>query len=423
MGEIRITDPNYCATIVKIEHLDIIPNMDNCLHTNFYGVKVLVGKNTKIGDVGVFFTPETEISSKLLHENNLYDNKSLNKDQNVKGYIRENGRVRAIKLRGNDSHGLFLPIAALAYLKTNFDLGQTFNYVGDNLVCKKHIPVRHTNNASAKLKKKGARKPFSRVIPETFPEHIKTVHFLRCLPFFNSEDQIVVTEKLHGTSARFAHTVVKRQLSFLERTLKSISFGYLKFKQQEFALLCGSRTVVKNDRTTGYYSNNVWLEVFDEIKHLIPKNFIIYGEIIGWDGDKKIQKAYSYRLPTRTKKFLVYRMTTINEDGFELDLPWDYIKTFCVEHGLNHVPEIFVGKMKDFDHSIYENKDFVKDLGLTQCYPLDDEAPCSEGVVIRKEGFRPLFTKFKSPNFVEMETKNTDDGVISVEDVESVVDE
>jgi hypothetical protein len=37
--------------------------------------------------------------------------------------------------------------------------------------------------------------------------------------------------------------------------------------------------------------------VMGKIRDLIPKNTIVYGEIIGWSGDSYIQEYYTYNVP------------------------------------------------------------------------------------------------------------------------------
>jgi hypothetical protein len=100
---------NYCATVVEIKNIIPIDNCDNVVHTNIFGNSIIVSKDVKIGDIGLFFPLETKLSNDFLKCNNLYRKLELNIDQTKKGYFEENGRIRCVKFRGNKSEGfLFL---------------------------------------------------------------------------------------------------------------------------------------------------------------------------------------------------------------------------------------------------------------------------------------------------------------------------
>jgi hypothetical protein len=231
---------------------------------------------------------------------------------------------------------------------------------------------------------------------------------------FDAEDEIIVTVKLHGTSARFTHQLVDRKLSLIEKLLSY----FVNINKKHYDLFCGTRNVVKYNSVheNNFYSHDIWKETLQHIKDKIPKNYVVYGEIVGWAGQKEIQKNYTYCMPKGTNKFFVYRVSIVNEDGIQIDLSWDQVKTFCQEKNLNLVPEVWRGKFKNFDHSIYENKKFLEELNLKQCLPLDKDSPCDEGIVVRKEGILPFLTKFKSPKFLVLETKLLDNNIYSIED-------
>nr|MDA3854971.1 hypothetical protein [Candidatus Woesearchaeota archaeon] len=63
---------NYCGTVVKIEQLIPLDNCDNVLHASIFGNLVIVSKNTEVGEIGIFFPVETQLSKEFLSENNLY---------------------------------------------------------------------------------------------------------------------------------------------------------------------------------------------------------------------------------------------------------------------------------------------------------------------------------------------------------------
>lgn len=404
-------DANYCGTIVKVKELNDIPNMDNCLSMPIFGYNAIVSKTTKIGDYGIVFGPETQLSEAFCHFNNLFSNAEENIDKNIKGYLGANRRVRSIKLRGNFSTCLFMPISALAYLEVSLEdikEGDSFTSINGVEICKKYFIQEKTQRGAHNKKFK------ERIDDRLFPKHIKTLHLMKELDKFDAEDDIVVTCKLHGTSGRFTHQLVDRKLSLMERFLSM----FVNINKKKYELFCGTRNTIKYDSKfdQNFYGHDVWEETLNKIKDKIPKNYVIYGEIIGWAGEKEIQKNYTYCLPKNHNEFYVYRISIVNEDGIQSDLSWDQLKTFCAEKNLKVVPEVWRGKFKNFDHSIYENKNFYEELGFKQCLRLDSNSPCDEGVVVRKDGVIPFLTKFKSPKFLIMETKLLDENVVSMED-------
>lgn len=69
---------------------------------------------------------------------------------------------------------------------------------------------------------------------------------------------------------------------------------WIKVSETEYDYIAGSRKVVKDSKTikdtSGFYASDLWNKILERYKHVIPKNWILYWEIIGWDWDKPIQK-------------------------------------------------------------------------------------------------------------------------------------
>jgi hypothetical protein len=353
--------------------------------------------------------------------NNLYRDSKLNSDKDKAGYIEDSGRVKSLKLRGNTSTALFMPLSCFAYLGVNpedFKEGDTFTHIDGREICRKYV-IKVNQSRTNKVKGQTVKRKL--VDENIFKRHIETEHFLRNLKQFKDDDTIIVTEKIHSTSGRFANLRIERKLSRLETVLKWLG---VKIDNTEYRYICGSRQVVKEDGSEqSFYQTNVWHNEMEKIKLCIPKDTVIYGEIVGWDGEKPLQKNYTYRLPIGSTVLYVYRIASVNPDGFMVDWSWSQIKTFCNNTGIKYCPEIFVGKFKDFDYTVFENKKFREDLGLTQCLPLDDDAPCSEGLVIRLEGNNiPYLTKYKSPDFYLHEGVIISSGIVDTESQESYVE-
>ena len=89
----EVKNSNYCATIVKIHNLLELENCENVVGFPVFGYQAIVGKDTKISQLGVLFTAETQLSKDYCKENNLFRKKELNKNSEKVGYFDENRRV------------------------------------------------------------------------------------------------------------------------------------------------------------------------------------------------------------------------------------------------------------------------------------------------------------------------------------------
>src|SRR5882757_4597068 len=90
---------NYDATVVHIKTLIPLANCDNVVATPIHGYQAIVGKDTVVGDRGILFTAETQLSDEYVRANNLYRHAEKNTDVTQSGYIEDNRRVKALKFR------------------------------------------------------------------------------------------------------------------------------------------------------------------------------------------------------------------------------------------------------------------------------------------------------------------------------------
>ena len=82
----EILYPNYCATVVKLEQFQELAGCDNIKHARIFSNSVIVSKDTKFGDIGLFFPVESELSHEFIKFNNLYRDSSLNTNPEKKGF-------------------------------------------------------------------------------------------------------------------------------------------------------------------------------------------------------------------------------------------------------------------------------------------------------------------------------------------------
>lgn len=104
---------NYLSKIVEIQSFHPHPDPDvsklKCCTVD--GYNIIVGIDEQPGRF-VYFPALSQINNNLLSYCNLYKHKELNSNPNKTGMFEDNGRVKAIRLRGCISEGFLLPIIA-----------------------------------------------------------------------------------------------------------------------------------------------------------------------------------------------------------------------------------------------------------------------------------------------------------------------
>lgn len=162
---------------------------------------------------------------------------------------------------------------------------------------------------------------------------------------------------------------------------------------------------------------DLWSTEGAKLAGLIPKNYLVYAEIVGWvpGTETPIQADYTYQLPKGTCQTYIYRVAFVNEDGLVTDLTWNQIKEFCDQRGIKYVPELWRGKHKDL--VTYGVENFL-DTRLNDSYPqalkLDPDT-VDEGICIRVDRLTPYILKAKGQMFYEHESKILDQGKADME--------
>lgn len=415
-------NPNYAAVVVKIKTLVPLDGCDNVVGTPLLGFQAIVSKNTQIGDIGIVFPAETELSEEFCYENNLYRHDDKNKNLGVKGYLEDNRRIKAIKFRGHTSNSLFMPLESFSYTGTkpsDFNEGDEFDTLNDHKICQKYVVKRkEPRDPTAKNKQK-----VSRVDKLFFPEHYDSDNFFRNVDSLNPETEVIITQKIHGTSIRVGNTKVNRKLNLLEKLLSKLR---VKIQPTEYDYIYGSRKVIKdinNPNQQHWYETDIWSEEGKKLDGLLPQNFMVFAEVVGYTANgAEIQKNYTYGIPEGKCELYIYRVAFINEQGVVFDLSWDQTKEFCRDRGLKHVVELWRGKLKDFKVDDYLNKRFY-DQGFKECLPLpNNKNLVDEGVCVRVDRIAPYILKAKSSIFLEHESKVLDEGTEDLESQENVVE-
>ncbi len=112
----------YKATILKIKNVRPHSNADRVLLATCHGNQVVVGIDTKEGDLGIYFPTDGQLSHEVCHYNNLYRESSLNYEPDGKtGMFDTNRRVRTQKFRGEISDGFWMPINMLDFIENKLN--------------------------------------------------------------------------------------------------------------------------------------------------------------------------------------------------------------------------------------------------------------------------------------------------------------
>ena len=413
-------NPNYAAFIYEVTQTHPLDGLDNLVGVNVGGYQALVPKTTKPGDRFVAVVAGTQISASYAMLLNLHRDSSLNADKNQTGYLENNRRVKAIRLRGNASNALLLDINLFPVDLSGERVGTEFDHINGVEFSRKFVvPTKgNTNNGSAVVKKHK-----SGVTPEQFPEHYDTPQWHRVSQDFAGKD-VTVTQKVHGCSWRGSWVEIDRPAKWYERLL--IKAG-VPVNLKEWKFVVGSRRVIKTEGDGDHwYSTDIWSEYAQthNLAEALPKGVMIYGELIGWLPDgTPIQRGYTYNLPKGQAALYIYRVVV---NGY--DLSDAAMREFAAQRGLKVVPllasyssnQTRTGWLDDFLNVLTDKKFSEVSAWADEApVPLSPDSPCDEGVVIRAEGITPKAAKYKNPMFYEFEEIGMDRGEVDIEDAAS----
>ena len=406
----------YCAYITTLKGLRKHSNADRLQCVEVFGQNVIVDLSYHEGQKVVFFPSDGQLSEEYATDNNLVKLKDEH-GNNVGGYMDPDKRnVTAIKLRGEKSEGLVLPVETLSKYTdvTKLKDGDQITVLGGHEICHKYIPrgknrsrANNENFKKNKIQNESVSYPF-------FKEHKDTAQLAYNMSAFKPGDTIYITRKMHGSSGRTSKTVKVTRKNNLFRKLLHMQPKVSK----EISVVSGSRRVVLNDmaKNDGYYSDNGFRKKYhDLLKDRLPEEFEIFYEIVGWVNesttimpsvsnekvkDKEFKKkfgdttVFSYGCDQGESDMYVYRMTATTSDGTVVELPWEVVKIWCDKLGVKHVPEL--------EKFIYTTpEDLMERVNkYLDGMPADEigKTHIAEGVVVRIDN-RESFTAFKDKCF------------------------
>ena len=431
----------YNAYITKIKNVRAHSNADRLDLADCFGNTVCIGRGSFVdGDLVVYFPTDGQLSEEFCETHNLVRKKD-DAGNNVGGYLDPAKRnVTAIRLRGEKSDGLAMPVDCLAY--TGVDLstlteGFAFTCVNGHEICRKYIPRRNPSRQSCNAGNR-TRKKKAPVAP-LFAEHADTEQLAYNLSAFKPGDEIEITLKMHGTSGRTARLPVLKgyRRTLLDRILRREGTPIY-----EDGYVSGTRRVVLEDYEGGFYGDNSFREQHSKVfEGKLMKGETVYYEIVGFtasgapimgDGNnEKLGKdfvkqygkttTFSYGCHPEGKvmkygrddegvfaipiempisDIYVYRMTMTNDEGFVVEYTPDFMRYRCEQMGVKTVPVFEKFIIHSGLEGEYDAGEIVKHLA-EQYYDGPDpvgKTHIREGVVVRIIN-RPKFCAYKHKNF------------------------
>lgn len=390
---------SYNAKVIQANDLVQHPNADRLQILRYNGEQFVVGKDLKQGDIVVLFPTDGQLSHDFCSNNNLYRHAELNADKLKSGFFEDNRRVRAQPFRGEKSYGFVTDLDAFSYLgNVVLNVGDEFDTLNGEVVCSKYYTPKTL--AGMKVNQKKVKD-----VEYTMKEHIDTQKWSYVKPEFLSEASLVIiTEKVHGTSARTSKSKVIRRNPALWQKVVSFLTGKT-FEVSSYEQVTGTRRTIVNNRldvtTEGQQDYYRWL-LHSKISPQLNVGETIYYEIYGYDShggtimesqkidEKKYKEKiletwrnpliYSYGLPEGQNDIVVYRITTTSDDGTTTELSWFQTEARCRELGLKTVPVLT--KFYSDDVDLISS---TVDSYMTDSSSVLDSRHLAEGVCIRIE--------------------------------------
>lgn len=417
----------YVAYVTELKNIRKHPNADRLLLGECFGNTICVSTDYTEGQIGVYFPTDGQLSVEFAEYNNLLRKKDA-EGNSIGGYMDPDKRnVTSIRLRGEKSDGLFLPISCLDYCfedgaAAHLKVGDTIDVVNGHDICIKYIPRKNParmgniNEGNKTRKKKVAVAPL-------FTEHADTEQLAYNLAAFKSGDLVEITLKMHGTSQRTAYLPVFKgyKRSFMDKILRRegtpiYDWGYVS----------GTRRVVLDDYEGGFYGSNAFRERHSKVfEGKLHKGEEVYYEVVGYTdtgapimgdcankklNDKAFIKQYgettrfSYGCDSPFSELYVYRMTMTNEDGDVIEYTPDYMRYRCEQMGVKTVPVMWIGFIPENPASAEDDTisagEWIRNVA-ERFYDGPDpigKTHVREGVVCRIIN-RPKFAAYKHKNF------------------------
>ncbi len=329
---------NFPASIVKIREVLPHDNAERLEIAMIEGWACVTGKGQfRAGDKAIYIAVDSvltpDVQTAILGDSKITLHKS---------------RVRAIRIRGKVSQGLlvgFKEWPKLAGLPVEEDVSLQLG------VTKYEPPVPEYQKSVPGAPRKKAN--------PLFKEYTDISNIKHYFGIFKDGETVVMTEKIHGTSARYA--LLPTVANTLWKRFKKL-VGLLP----KYEFCYGSRRVQLQNQPgkKGYYGEDVYGNIAKQhdIEKLLLPGEEVFGEIYG----PGIQKGYAYSAEEHC--FVVY---DVQKDGRWLD--HGELVMWCEGNKLPMVPVLYVGPYSDAKLAEFTSGPSI----------LDPHTKVREGTVVR----------------------------------------
>ena len=435
----------YNAYVTRIKNLRKHPNADRLQLGECFGNTVCVSLEYVDNQLGIYFPCDGQLSVEFAETNNLLRKKD-DAGNSIGGYMDPSKRnVTAIRLRGEKSDGLFLPLTCLETFGDVSTLkeGDVINTFNGHEICCKYIPRRNHRQGRVSDGNRTRKKKVD--VAPLFAEHADTEQLAYNLRAFKPGDEIEITLKMHGTSQRTGYLPVFKGY---KRTFKDWLLRRDGKPIYDWGYVSGTRRTVLGNYDGGYYGSNEFREQHSKtFEGKLWKGETVYYEVVGFThtgapimaegNNEKLGKdfvkqygkttVFSYGCDPEGESFkheyadcwdgmnvrefkpqsdiYVYRMTMTNEDGAVVEYTPDFMRYRCEQMGVKTVPVMWKGIIPAHTGdaaAIRLGQDagaWIKEKA-EQYYDGPDpigKTHVREGVVVRILN-RPKFTAYKHKN-------------------------
>jgi len=298
--------------VCKIESIEKHPNADRLSIVKIKDWHCIVGLDQyKVNDLVIFVPPDCIIPDDIIDKYNLE-------------YLKHNGRTSTVKLRGYISQGLVL------------DLPEGKWKVGDNAVDK--LGITKYEPPVSNYSVRGASQVSKKRINPNFHKYTNIEDINNFNNIFSEEDEIVITEKIHGANFRagLLEIDIRDNTPFFDK----ISMLFRKYiLRQKYEFVYGSHNVqiTNHSNRKSFYGEDVWGAIAKKynMKDILIPDMIIYGEVFGEGIQDLTYGVKGHDLIIFDVKY---------QDKY---WDWEQVKSFCNVSNLKYVPELYVGNYSD----------------------------------------------------------------------------
>lgn len=396
----------YFALVTNIENVHKDENSDRLYLGECFREGVIVGPDMQTGDKVVYLPTDGKIEHWFGDKLALFRH---NEDGSPGGgYVDDNGHIKAIKLRGNQSSGVVIKYERIVEIfgEQNWNVGDQVSEINGKMFCSKYIPKKQRTPQEGGLKTSYKGRKAEGVTYPEFSMHSDTAQLAYNLDAFKEGDEINMTLKMHGTSQRSMNTFAVMPRGFLRRLFRMPA-------KTKPAYVLGTRRTVVTSMDGGFYGNDKFrIKHHEKIKPFVEPGMEVFYEVVGYYGngesdtimpigdntklkDKAFSKlfgpktVFSYGCEPGQSEMYVYRITS---DNGLVEWTPDQITEWCKKAGVNRVPVIenFVfTTVEDLQNRINKYfEDLVDPIG----------GHVKEGVVVRIVN-RRTFSAYKSKTY------------------------